>query len=242
MTTCPVRPAHGSISAIGPRETRLNCTWLLSTTPPRSTSDALPAAQRVVRDAHLVDDPDVAQRAHPPHRGAVADHRVGPVHLVQVDRAHAEPLRARDPALLHDRGRRHHREHLRRDHDVVRAARRAQRVAQDPLAAPEAVDLGGVEHRDPQLAGPPDDPAGLGVVVPAAVAPLLGPELPGAQTDHRVRLRGRDAVDVAHASGLHRSGARRRNATKGTRRRPLIDLQGTVNPVQRADGLPVDAT
>jgi hypothetical protein len=163
------------------------------------------------------------------------------VQLVEVDRLHPEPLRAGYPALLHDRRRRHDREHLGRDHDVVRAAARPQRLTEDPLATPEAVDLGGVEHGDAQLAGAADDPARLGVVVAAAVAPLPRAELPGAQPDHRVPLRRRDVVDITHAPGLHRAARRCRNRHDQDTARPLV-VPDAVDRVQRADGFQVDAT
>ena len=94
-----------------------------------------------------------------------------------------------------------HREHLGRDDHVVGPAGGAQRGAEDALAAAEPVDLGGVEDGHPELAGPGHDPGGLAVVVGGAVAPLAGAELPGAQADHGVPLRGVE-LDVAHGSSL----------------------------------------
>ena len=78
-----------------------------------------PAVQRVVADADLADQPDPLQRAHAAHDRAVPDHRVGLVHLVQVEPAGAEPVRAGHRALLDDRGDREQREDLRRQEDRV---------------------------------------------------------------------------------------------------------------------------
>jgi hypothetical protein len=76
-----------------------------------------PAVQRVVADADLADQADPLERAHAAHDGPVPDHRVGLVHLVQVDAADAEPVRAGNRALLDDRGDREHREDLRGHED-----------------------------------------------------------------------------------------------------------------------------
>jgi hypothetical protein len=71
-----------------------------------------PAVQRVVADADLADQPDPLQRAHAAHDRPVPDQRVRLVHLVQVDVADAEPVRAGHRALLDDRGDREQREDL----------------------------------------------------------------------------------------------------------------------------------
>ena len=215
-----MRCAHGSRSAIGPRATRLNCTWLDSTGAPERGLGALPAATAGSCETPTSSTRPTSRSARMP-RIVVASPISGLrlVHLVEVDRAHPEPVRAGHAALLHDRRGGQHREHLRRDDHVVRAARLPQRLAEDALAAAEAVDLRRVEHGDPQRAGPRDDLARRVLVVLAPVAPLAGAELPGAQPDHRVPLAGGE-VQVAHAVSLTRRERLRRAAGGGAGRAP----------------------
>jgi hypothetical protein len=80
-----------------------------------------PAVQRVVADADLADQPDPLQRAHAAHDRPVPDQRVGLMHLVQVDVADAEAVRAGHRALLDDRGDREQREDLRGQEDRLLA-------------------------------------------------------------------------------------------------------------------------
>ena len=162
-----------------------------------------PAAQRVVADAHLVDQPCPLQRAHAAHDRPIPDSRVGLVNLVQVELARAEPAGARDRALLHHRGDRHHRQDLRRQEDRLEVV--AQRRAENPLAAPEPVDLGGVEQRDAKLERAADDGRGLRSGVRVAVAPLTGAELPGTEADLGDLL-GRVHVQIAHGTSLSPTG------------------------------------
>jgi hypothetical protein len=72
------------------------------------------------------------------------------VHLVQVDPAHAQPAGAGHGALLHDQRQRQERKQLRRQ-EGRRLRPLAERLPQDPLAAPEAVHLGGVEQRHAEV-------------------------------------------------------------------------------------------
>ena len=95
--------------------------------------------------------------------------------------------------------------------------------------------------KEAELAGAADDPARLGVVVAAAVAPLPRAELPGAQPDHRVPLAGGDPVDVAHAHRSTPVGDTAQERHEWDTDRPLIGPE-VPDPVERADGLPVDAT
>src|SRR5207247_5582892 len=82
----------------------------------------------------------------------------------------------------------------------------AKRLAQDPLAAPETVDLGGVEERDPQLECAADDRVRdlLGVLV--AVSPIPGPELPGTQPDLGNFPGGAD-IQITHGSSARPAAA-----------------------------------
>src|SRR5207253_7601630 len=103
------------------------------------------------------------------------------VHLVQVEARRAQPPRARVRAPPHDGRDRDEREELRREVCLVAAV--AERRAEDSLAAPEPVDLGGVEERDAELERPPYDRCGVAPGVVAAVAPLARAELPRAEAD-----------------------------------------------------------
>jgi len=75
----------------------------------------------------------------------------------------------------------------------------AERLTQDPLAAPEAVHLGGVEQRHAKVDRAADDIAGLlpGVILP--VAPFPRPELPRAQANLG-DPRSRADVQIPHAT------------------------------------------
>ena len=66
----------------------------------------------------------------------------------------------------------------------------AEGRAEDPLAAPEAVDLGGVEEGDAELERPAGRSRAASPLVVRAVAPLPGAELPGAQPDLGQRFGG----------------------------------------------------
>jgi hypothetical protein len=158
-----------------------------------------PAVQRVVADADLGDQPDPLQRAHAAHERPVPDQRVRLVHLVQVEAAGAEAVRAGHRALLDDRGGREHREDLGRQEDRLPVLRQhlPQGRAEDPLAAAEAVDLRGVEQGHAQLQRAAHDGVRLLPGVVPAVAPLPGTELPGAQSDPGNRGRGAGA-QVTH--------------------------------------------
>ena len=158
-----------------------------------------PAPQGVVADTHLVDQPHPLQRVHTAHDRPVADQRIRLVHLVEIEAVGPKPVRAGHSPLLNHRGDRHQRENLRRQEHRLPVL--AKRLAQDPLAAPETVDLGGVEERDPQLECAADDRVRdlLGVLV--AVSPVPGPELPGAQPDLG-NLPGGADVQITHGSSV----------------------------------------
>ena len=156
-----------------------------------------PAVQRVVADAYLGDQPDPLQRAHAAHDRPVPDQRVGLVHLVQVETADAEPVRAGHRALLHDGGNREEREELRGQEGRFPAFR--QRRAEDPLAAAEPVELRGVEQGDAEFDRAAHDGLRLAPGVGLAVSPLPGAELPAAEPDPR-DLRRRSRFEVTHES------------------------------------------
>jgi hypothetical protein len=160
---------------------------------------APPARQRVVTDADLPDQPDTLQRAHAPHDRAVGDHRVRPVHLIQVKQARAQPAGAGHGALLYDRRQRQDREELRGQEN--RPPPPAECLPEDALAAPETIHLGGVEQRDAQVDRPADDVAGHRTGVTLPVSPLLRPELPCAQP-YLGNPCGRVDVQIPHAGPL----------------------------------------
>jgi hypothetical protein len=118
------------------------------------------------------------------------------MHLVQVEPTGAEPVRAGHRALLDDRGDRQQREDLRGQEDRVPVV--AERRAEDTLAAPQPVDLGGVEHGDAELHRPAHDGVRLLPGVALAVAPFPGAELPGAQPDPGKPGAG-PWIQIAHA-------------------------------------------
>jgi hypothetical protein len=155
-----------------------------------------PSLQGVVGDPDRADPPFPQQRPHPGHRHRVRDDGVGLVHLVQRDAVELEAAGAALVPVADDGGERRHREDLAGDDD--RAAVTTERLAEDLLAAPEAVDLRGVEEGDAEFPGATHDvPRGpAGVVL--AVAPLLRPELPRAQT-HSADLA--QTVDLEEAHG-----------------------------------------
>src|SRR6266480_590170 len=116
------------------------------------------------------------------------------------------PIRAGHRALLDDRGDRQQREDLRGQEDRVPVL--ADRRAEDPLAAPEAVELGGVEHGDAEFHRPAHDGVRLLPGVALAVAPLPGAELPGAQPDpgNPGGLRVDPRAQITHAPSVRLSG------------------------------------
>ena len=185
-----------------------------------------PAVQRVVAHPHLADQPDPLQGAHPAHGRGVPDHRVRLVDLVQVQVAGAEPVRAGHRALLHHRGQRQHREDLGGQEHRVQVL--AQGLAQDPLAAAEPVDLGGVEEGHAQVQGAPHDRVRLLLGVRVPVSPLPGAELPGAQADLG-NLLGGAGGQIAHGPSLrHAAAARRRRAECRPRTSPATVSPGAV--------------
>jgi MFS family permease len=93
----------------------------------------LPAVERVVADADLADQADALQRPHPRHDHRVGHQRVRLMHLVQVEPADAEPVRAGDRPLLHHRRQRRDRQDLRREEHLVAVP--ADGLAENPLAA-----------------------------------------------------------------------------------------------------------
>jgi len=60
-----------------------------------------------------------------------------------------------------------------------------QCTAEQLLVEVRAVDLRGVDEVDAEIEGPVQDAARFGSRVVGAVAPLLRPELPRAEPDHR---------------------------------------------------------
>jgi len=135
----------------------------------------------LVRDGTIMRGMRALQRAHAAHDRPVPDQRIGLVHLVQVEPADPEPVRAGHRALLHHRGDRQDREDLRGQEGRLPGL--AQGLAQDPLAAAETVELGRVEQGHAQLQGPAHDGVCLLLGVGRPVAPVPGAELPGAQPD-----------------------------------------------------------
>ena len=88
-----------------------------------------PARKRVVADANLADKAYVLKCAHAAHRRLLAHERVGLMHLVEVESADPEPLRAGDAALLDDRRQGQQREQLCREEDLLlRSASAAPRI------------------------------------------------------------------------------------------------------------------
>ncbi len=126
------------------------------------------------------------------------------MHLVKIEAAGAQPVRAGHRALLHHRRDRQHRQDLRGEEDTLPVL--AQRLAQDPLAAPKPIDLRGVEQGDTQLQRPPHDGLCNLVGVAVAVSPFPGPELPGAQPDLGDLLAGVDA-QITHGTSVHPTAA-----------------------------------
>ena len=106
-----------------------------------------------------------------------------------------EPVGAGHGALLDHRGHRYQREDL--GGQEGRLQIRAEGPAEDLLAAPETIDLGGVEQGDAELEGPADDGAGALLGIWLAVSPFPGAELPGAQPDLG-NPGGRVDVEIAH--------------------------------------------
>jgi hypothetical protein len=154
-----------------------------------------PPGQRVVADAGLGDQPDPLQRAHAAHDRPVPDHRVRLVHLVQVDTADAEPVRAGHRALLHHRRHRQQREQLGGQEHGRPAI--AERAAQDALAPAQPVDLRRVEQRHAEVDGPMHNRIGIPLSVSVAVTPFPGAELPRPQPNLGNLRRGVH-VQVAH--------------------------------------------
>src|SRR5205807_3376051 len=105
-----------------------------------------------------------------------------------------------------DRGDRQHRENLRRQEDRVPVF--TDRRAEDPLAAPETVDLGGVEEGNAEFDRPAHDGVRLLPGVTLTVAPLPGAELPGAQPDpgNPGGLRVDPRAQITHAPSVRLSG------------------------------------
>src|SRR6185437_10577288 len=143
---------------------------------------------------------------------AVADYRISLVHLVQVEVAGAQPVRAGHGALFHHRRHRQHRQDLGGQEDTLVVL--PQRLAQDFFAAPEPVDLSSVEQGDTQLQRPAHDGPRDLVGVPFPVSPLPGPELPGSQTNLGDLLRGAD-VQITHDPSVH-PAPRYRTPTTGS--------------------------
>ncbi|EWT02068.1 hypothetical protein N865_07210 [Intrasporangium oryzae NRRL B-24470] len=144
--------------------------------PAEGRVGAAPPVEGVVRDAHGADPAGVEELTQAGHRHRVGDHGVRLVHLVERDRPHAEPARARLRATPDDRRERGEREELARHDDPLAVV--AERVGEDPLAPAEAVDLGRVEEGHPELAGPPHDVDRHAGGVAVAVSPLARSELP----------------------------------------------------------------
>ena len=97
---------------------------------------------------------------------------------------------------------RHRRQHLGGDEGLVPPA--GDGLADGPLGAAEAVDLGGVDQVDAQVQGPLGDAQRFAFGEGPAVAPLERAELPGPEADHREP----DAthLDVTHAEKLSEPG------------------------------------
>ena len=155
----------------------------------------LPAGERVVADPDRTDPAGPQQGLHPRHDHRVADERVGLVDLVERDGLELQPAGATVGPPPGHRGEGRDREELAGHHDLGPTG--PERLAQDPLAPAGAVDLGGVEEGDPELEGAGHDLAGGAPGVRVAVAPLAGPELPGAETDTA------DATEAGDVQELH---------------------------------------
>src|SRR5262245_41767050 len=63
-----------------------------------------PALQSVAADAHFADQSGSLQGTHATHDGVVADQRVRPVHLEEVQAGDPKPLRAGYSAVLYRQG------------------------------------------------------------------------------------------------------------------------------------------
>jgi len=164
--------------------------------PPECGVGFLPPRERVVRHARGADGTAVEQFAHPRHDHRVGHHRVGLVDLVERDPVELQPAGAGTLTLL-DHGREGCDRHdLARHHHL--GALVAERFAEDVLAPAEAVDLGRVEQGHAEGQRTLDDVGGRAGRVAAAVAPLAGAELPGAQSDSADPAEPVD-VEVFHA-------------------------------------------
>src|SRR6266566_3224644 len=140
----------------------------------------LPAGKRVVADADVLHQPFLDQASQARHGRACRKERARPVKLVQVDVVDAEPPHAvPSPPARHER--KADRKDLGGEEDAVPPA--PDRLADDTLGPPQAVDLGGIDEVHAQLEGATDYRARHFRGVFRAVAPLARTELPRAQPD-----------------------------------------------------------
>lgn len=161
-----------------------------------------PAAQRVVADPDLADQARALQCAHAAHDDGLPEKRVGLVHLVEIDPADAEPMRARHGPPPDDGRKRRDRKDLRGEEYLVSAT--ADRLAEDPLAASEPVDFGGVQQGHAKLQRAPHDSPRLLLGVWLTVSPFTGPELPGSEP-YLGDLRGCVNAQVPHDHSIRYS-------------------------------------
>src|SRR5262249_45129730 len=143
------------------------------------------------------------QSAHLSHDGVGTEQATGLMDLVQVDSGCPQSPCARSGMPIYRRSDRHRRIELRGEEGVLAVA---ERVAEDPFAAPEsvdagsiaprysvhqsatgaamrrdAVDLGGVEQGDAKLQCAMDDGMRMPLGIVIDVIPFRGSELPGTE-------------------------------------------------------------
>ncbi len=217
MTSRPAPCAYGSRSRSGLRRDERVLHLVRDHRPTQPSLRVLPTREREVAHAGVANEALIEDASHSVHRRAVRHHRVGPMHLVEIDDVDAETASTGARPLSDDWRQRHQRKQLRSEEHVVAPA--ADRLAHDAFRLAVSVGFSGIDEVDPEVEGPLDDRAGLVTGVLVAVAPVARAELPAAQPDDRHP--GAVHLDEAHSSnaGATTSGppARKPGATRGMR-------------------------
>ena len=146
---------------------------------PELTLGGTPAIGREVAHPDVVHRSCILEPTHALHRRTQRHERVGPVHLIQVDRLDAEAKRRQAAVLLHASCSGPYREHLGRKERL--AAAPFERTPHDRLRHSPCVDLGRVDeiHAEVERGLHQLDRGGLAVGL--AVAPVARAELPATQ-------------------------------------------------------------
>ncbi|CKS92174.1 Uncharacterised protein [Mycobacterium tuberculosis] len=137
--------------------------------------------------------------------------------LIQRDTVQLQPPRTGALAVLDHRRKRRDREDLASHHHLGAVV--AEGLPENTLAFAQAVDLGGIEQRDPQGACAFDNVAGGAGGVPVPISPFTRAELPSAQPDPADLS---DSVDVQTFHVCHR--------TEGLGAAATASLDGVADP------------